>query len=44
MEPVPTRDVHVRRVHFDYEWQLPGVEFWLRAHGVEHADEVAPTA
>lgn len=28
----------------DYEWQLPGVEFWLRAHGIEHADEVAPTA
>jgi hypothetical protein len=28
----------------DYEWQLPGVEFWLRAHGVEHADEVARTA
>jgi hypothetical protein len=28
----------------DYEWQLPGVEFWLRAHGFEHADEVAPTA
>jgi hypothetical protein len=28
----------------DYEWQLPGVEFWLRAHGFEHADEVAPAA
>jgi hypothetical protein len=28
----------------DYEWQLPGVEFWLRAHGVEHAEEVARTA
>jgi hypothetical protein len=28
----------------DYEWQLPGVEYWLRAHGVEHADEVARTA
>jgi hypothetical protein len=28
----------------DYEWQLPGVEFWLRAHGFEHADEVASTA
>jgi CMP-N-acetylneuraminic acid synthetase len=22
----------------DYEWQLPGVEHWLRAHGHEHAD------
>jgi len=28
----------------DYEWQLPGVEFWLHAHGFEHADEVTPTA
>lgn len=28
----------------DYEWQLPGVEFWLRAHGYEHAEEVAPAA
>lgn len=24
----------------DYEWQLPGVEFWLRRHGVLPADEV----
>ena len=22
----------------DYEWQLPGVEHWLMAHGHEHAD------
>jgi hypothetical protein len=26
----------------DYEWQLPGVEFWLRAHGFEHADAATP--
>ena len=23
----------------DYEWQLPGVEFWLREHGYEEASE-----
>jgi len=23
----------------DYEWQLPQVEFWLRAHGRQGADE-----
>jgi Cytidylyltransferase len=28
----------------DYEWQLPGVEYWLCAHGFEHAEEVASTA
>jgi hypothetical protein len=22
----------------DYEWQIPGVEFWLREHGYDHAD------
>lgn len=26
----------------DYEWQLPGVEHWLRAHGREHADAREP--
>jgi hypothetical protein len=26
----------------DYEWQLPGVEHWLLAHGYEHADAPAP--
>ena len=26
----------------DYEWQLPAVEFWLRAHGFERADETIP--
>jgi hypothetical protein len=26
----------------DYEWQLPAVEFWLRAHGFESADETVP--
>lgn len=26
----------------DYEWQIPGVEHWLRAHGVEHADAREP--
>jgi hypothetical protein len=28
----------------DYEWQLPGVEHWLLAHGFEHADAAAPVA
>jgi CMP-N-acetylneuraminic acid synthetase len=28
----------------DYEWQLPGVEHWLRAHGYEHADAREPVA
>jgi CMP-N-acetylneuraminic acid synthetase len=28
----------------DYEWQLPGVEHWLRAHGHEHADAHEPVA
>ena len=28
----------------DYEWQLPGVEHWLLAHGYEHADAPAPVA
>lgn len=28
----------------DYEWQLPGVEHWLLAHGYEHADTAAPVA
>ncbi len=28
----------------DYEWQLPGVEHWLLAHGYEHADATAPVA
>jgi hypothetical protein len=28
----------------DYEWQLPGVEHWLRAHGYEHADARQPVA
>jgi len=23
----------------DYQWQMPGVEYWLRAHGVEPAEE-----
>ena len=23
----------------DYEWQIPGVEHWLRAHGYSHAEE-----
>jgi hypothetical protein len=23
----------------DYEWQLPGVEFWLRQHGIEDASK-----
>jgi CMP-N-acetylneuraminic acid synthetase len=22
----------------DYEWQIPGVEYWLKAHGIEPAD------
>jgi CMP-N-acetylneuraminic acid synthetase len=26
----------------DYEWQLPGVEHWLRAHGHVHADAAQP--
>jgi CMP-N-acetylneuraminic acid synthetase len=26
----------------DYEWQLPAVEFWLREHGFEPADETVP--
>ena len=26
----------------DYEWQLPGVEHWLMAHGHEHADTPEP--
>jgi Cytidylyltransferase len=28
----------------DYEWQLPGVEHWLLAHGYEHADAPEPVA
>lgn len=28
----------------DYEWQLPGVEHWLIAHGHEHADAPQPVA
>ena len=28
----------------DYEWQLPGVEHWLLAHGHEHADAPASVA
>lgn len=28
----------------DYDWQLPGVEYWLRAHGHEHADAQEPVA
>ncbi|MGN6160614.1 MAG: metal-dependent hydrolase [Marmoricola sp.] len=27
MQPVPQRDVHVRRVHFDYAWQRPPERF-----------------
>jgi CMP-N-acetylneuraminic acid synthetase len=26
----------------DYEWQIPGVEFWLRQHGVEPVREAGP--
>jgi CMP-N-acetylneuraminic acid synthetase len=26
----------------DYEWQIPTVEYWLRAHGVEPADDEQP--
>jgi Cytidylyltransferase len=28
----------------DYEWQLPGVEHWLLAHGHQHADAPEPVA
>ncbi len=28
----------------DYEWQLPGVEYWLMAHGHEHVDAPEPVA
>lgn len=28
----------------DYEWQIPGVEHWLRAHGYAHADTQEPVA
>ena len=28
----------------DYEWQLPGVEHWLLAHGYEYADAPEPVA
>lgn len=28
----------------DYEWQIPGVEHWLRAHGHLHADTQEPVA
>jgi CMP-N-acetylneuraminic acid synthetase len=28
----------------DYEWQIPGVEHWLRAHGHAHADTQEPVA
>lgn len=28
----------------DYEWQIPGVEHWLRAHGYEHAEAQEPVA
>jgi CMP-N-acetylneuraminic acid synthetase len=28
----------------DYEWQIPCVEYWLRAHGREHADAPEPVA
>jgi CMP-N-acetylneuraminic acid synthetase len=28
----------------DYEWQLPGVEHWLRVHGYEHVQASEPVA